>query len=48
MIDLLVAGARDFVAVLRIAEDWLYRQRALWDRRLDQLDRYRETIKDKP
>ena len=25
---------------LRIAEDWLGRQRALWERRLDQLDDY--------
>jgi hypothetical protein len=25
---------------LRQAEDWLGRQRALWERRLDQLDAY--------
>ena len=28
---------------LRMAEDWMATQRALWERRLDQLDRYLET-----
>jgi DNA-binding transcriptional ArsR family regulator len=27
-------------ARLRVAEDWLGRQRSLWERRLDQLDDY--------
>lgn len=27
-------------AQLKLAEDWLVRQRALWERRLDQLDTY--------
>jgi DNA-binding transcriptional ArsR family regulator len=27
-------------ARLRVAEDWLGRQRSLWERRLDQLDAY--------
>jgi DNA-binding transcriptional ArsR family regulator len=30
------------------AEEWLERQRALWERRLDQLDRYLEEIKEQP
>jgi DNA-binding transcriptional ArsR family regulator len=32
---------------LRIAEDWLVRQRALWERRLDQLDEYLIRLKEK-
>ena len=30
---------------LRAAEGWMAEQRALWDRRLDQLDRYLEDLK---
>lgn len=33
---------------LRLAEDWLARQRMLWDRRLDQLDTYLLGLKEKP
>jgi DNA-binding transcriptional ArsR family regulator len=29
---------------LRAAEDWMRGQRALWERRLDQLDRYLEAL----
>jgi DNA-binding transcriptional ArsR family regulator len=32
---------------LRLAEDWLARQRDLWERRLDQLDRYLIELKEK-
>jgi DNA-binding transcriptional ArsR family regulator len=32
---------------LRLAEDWLARQRALWERRLDQLDDYLVDLKEK-
>jgi len=32
---------------LRLAEDWLGRQRGLWERRLDQLDSYLMTMKEK-
>jgi DNA-binding transcriptional ArsR family regulator len=32
---------------LRLAEDWLARQRALWERRLDQLDQYVTGLKAK-
>jgi DNA-binding transcriptional ArsR family regulator len=32
---------------LRLAEDWLARQRELWERRLDQLDEYLIHFKDK-
>jgi len=31
---------------LRLAEDWLGRQRSLWERRLDQLDSYLMTMKE--
>jgi DNA-binding transcriptional ArsR family regulator len=31
---------------LRIAEDWLSRQRSLWERRLDQLDDYLMQLKE--
>ena len=33
---------------LRAAEGWLAEQRALWDRRLDQLDRYLQGIQGQP
>lgn len=33
---------------LRIAEDWLTRQRSLWVRRLDQLDEYLLKLKEQP
>lgn len=37
---------------LKLAEDWLSRQRGLWERRLDQLDAYvlelKETERDQP
>lgn len=33
---------------LKVAEDWLTRQRALWERRLDQLDNYLLELKGKP
>ena len=32
---------------LRLAEDWLARQRAFWERRLDQLDAYLIQLKEK-
>ena len=32
---------------LRLAEDWLVRQRTLWERRLDQLDEYLIELKEK-
>jgi DNA-binding transcriptional ArsR family regulator len=32
---------------LRIAEDWLSRQRTLWDQRFDQLDSYLMELKEK-
>jgi DNA-binding transcriptional ArsR family regulator len=32
---------------LKLAEDWLGRQRALWERRLDQLDDYLIDLKEK-
>ena len=31
---------------LKAAEDWLATQRALWERRLDQLDSYLEDLKE--
>lgn len=31
---------------LRVAEDWLSRQRALWERRLDALDDFLQTLKE--
>jgi DNA-binding transcriptional ArsR family regulator len=32
---------------LKEAEHWMTRQRAIWERRLDQLDNYLLTLKDK-
>ena len=32
---------------LKLAEDWLARQRTLWERRLDQLDAYLIDLKEK-
>lgn len=32
---------------LRLAENWLARQRQLWERRLDQLDEYLLALKEK-
>ena len=32
---------------LKLAEDWMVRQRALWEKRLDQLDTYLMTLKEK-
>ena len=32
-------------APLKLAEHWMVRQRALWDRRLDQLDDYLQQMK---
>ena len=32
---------------LKLAEDWLSRQRSLWERRLDQLDAYLLDMKEK-
>ncbi|SJZ57913.1 DNA-binding transcriptional regulator, ArsR family [Enhydrobacter aerosaccus] len=32
---------------LRLAEDWLSRQRAIWEQRLDQLDAYLLALKEK-
>ena len=32
---------------LQLAENWLTRQRALWEKRLDQLDAYLITLKEK-
>jgi DNA-binding transcriptional ArsR family regulator len=34
-------------ARLRLAEDWLARQRTLWERRLDQLDAYLVQLKER-
>jgi DNA-binding transcriptional ArsR family regulator len=31
---------------LKLAEDWLGRQRRLWERRLDRLDSYLMTLKE--
>lgn len=31
---------------MKLAEDWLVRQRALWEKRLDQLDDYLMSIKE--
>jgi DNA-binding transcriptional ArsR family regulator len=32
---------------LKLAENWLHKQRALWERRLDQLDTYLLELKEK-
>jgi DNA-binding transcriptional ArsR family regulator len=32
---------------LKLAENWLARQRAIWEKRLDQLDTYLITLKEK-
>ena len=32
---------------MKLAEDWMVRQRALWEKRLDQLDTYLTTLKEK-
>jgi DNA-binding transcriptional ArsR family regulator len=32
---------------LKVAEHWMVRQRAIWERRLDQLDDYLEDLKEK-
>jgi DNA-binding transcriptional ArsR family regulator len=32
---------------LKVAEHWMVRQRAVWERRLDQLDDYLEDLKEK-
>ena len=32
---------------LKLAEDWLSRQRTMWERRLDQLDSYLIALKEK-
>ena len=32
---------------MRLAENWLVKQRALWESRLDQLDAYLMTLKEK-
>ena len=32
---------------LKLAEDWMVRQRALWEKRLNQLDTYLITLKEK-
>jgi DNA-binding transcriptional ArsR family regulator len=32
---------------LKVAEDWLARQRSIWERRLDQLDEYLMELKEK-
>jgi len=32
---------------LKLAEDWMVRQRAQWEKRLDQLDTYLITLKEK-
>jgi len=32
---------------MKLAEDWMVRQRSLWERRLDQLDGYLKTMKEK-
>jgi DNA-binding transcriptional ArsR family regulator len=31
---------------LKLAEDWLGKQRTMWERRLDQLDEYLMTMKE--
>ncbi len=31
---------------LKLAEDWMVRQRALWEKRLDQLETYLITLKE--
>ena len=31
---------------MKLAEDWMVRQRALWEKRLDQLDAYLITLKE--
>lgn len=31
---------------MKLAEDWMVRQRALWEKRLDQLDTYLITLKE--
>lgn len=31
---------------LRVAEEWMAKQRALWERRLDQLDRFLDQLKE--
>jgi DNA-binding transcriptional ArsR family regulator len=31
---------------LKLAEDWMIRQRTLWEKRLDQLDTYLTTLKE--
>lgn len=33
-------------AVLKAAEDWMAKQRALWERRLDQLDNFLNDLND--
>ncbi len=33
---------------LQQAEHWMTRQRSMWERRLDQLDRYLTTLKEPP
>lgn len=37
---------RMVVSRLEVAEHWLARQRALWERRLDQLDEHLSTLKE--
>lgn len=32
---------------LKAAEHWMVRQRTMWERRLDQLDNYLNTLKEK-
>ena len=32
---------------LKLAEDWLTEQRALWERRLDQLDNFLKDLKER-
>jgi DNA-binding transcriptional ArsR family regulator len=32
---------------MKLAEDWMVRQRALWEKRLDQLDTYLIALKEK-
>jgi DNA-binding transcriptional ArsR family regulator len=32
---------------MKLAEDWMVRQRALWEKRLDQLDTYLVTLREK-
>ena len=31
---------------LKLAENWMVRQRALWEKRIDQLDTYLTTLKE--